>query len=108
MCAAPIEKKLVGGEDSEQHATMEGFSAAVSGRVPGAGLGFSWEHRGIEGIFSTSESQNKCRLRVAAPSLASTTRLEAAFILCPRPLNKSKNIGSGKMRTVIVENDHPF
>jgi hypothetical protein len=34
MCAALLENKLVAGQDSEQHASIKGFSARVSWRMP--------------------------------------------------------------------------
>jgi len=34
MCAALLENKLVAGQDSEEHASIEGFSARVSSRIP--------------------------------------------------------------------------
>jgi len=34
MCAALLENKLVAGQDSEEHASIEGLSARVSLRIP--------------------------------------------------------------------------
>ena len=39
MCAALLENKLVAGQDSEEHASIDSFSARVSSRIPSCAKG---------------------------------------------------------------------